>query len=48
MEDEPLLEELTVVHPLNETKADTVNYHQIVRARSQTRPASEEKKPMRK
>ena len=26
-ENEPLIEELTVIHPLNEAKTDTVNYH---------------------
>ncbi|CDW76372.1 UNKNOWN [Stylonychia lemnae] len=31
-EDEPLLEELKVVRPLNEIKNDQVNYHQIIRA----------------
>ncbi len=33
-EDEPLVEELKVVRPLNEVKSasDTVNYHQIIRA----------------
>lgn len=31
-EDEPLLEELKVVRPLNEVKNDQVNYHQIIRA----------------
>lgn len=32
LEDEPLLEELKVIRPLNEIKNDIVNYHQIIRA----------------
>jgi hypothetical protein len=31
-EDEPLIEDLKVVRPLNEIKNDQVNYHQIIRA----------------
>ena len=31
-EDEPLIEELKVVRPLNEIKNDQINYHQIIRA----------------
>jgi hypothetical protein len=35
-EDEPLIEELKVVRPLNEIKtgagSDTINYHQIIRS----------------
>jgi hypothetical protein len=27
LEDEPLIEELTVIRPLNEAKEDTINYH---------------------
>ena len=46
-EDQPLLEELTVVRPLNEAKSDVVNYHQIVRSHSlpqkQKRAASKER-----
>ena len=30
-EDEPLVEDLKVIRPLNEIKNDTVNYHQIIR-----------------